>query len=95
MAKPLNLNTASEQDNKVHESFGERLERNSFWKGRNKKARYYRGVCCPRPRPALLIQVPQRAWDGPKAISKISEIDENRYVRTLWAISICTEQGLN
>lgn len=84
MAKPPNLSTTSEQDNKVHESFDERLERNSFWKGRNERARYYRGVCYPRPRTA-----------GPKTIYKISEIDEKGYVRTLWAIAICTGPALN
>ena len=90
MAKPPNLRAASEQDDKGHESFGEWLERNGSWKGRNERARHYKGVCCPRPRTALLIRVLRRAWDGPKAISKISEIAEKGYVRTLWAISMCT-----
>lgn len=41
------------------------------------------------------FKCPRERGVGPKAISKISEINEKGYVGTLWAISICTGQGLN
>lgn len=96
MTKPLNLRAAPEQDDKGHESFGKRFERNSSWKGRNERAEHHKGFCSPRSRTALLIQVPQSTWDGQKAIFKnYSEISEKGYVRTLWAMFMCTGQGLN
>lgn len=59
VAKPPELRAASEWDDRGHESFGERLERNGFWKSRNERARHHKGVFCPRTRTALLVQVPE------------------------------------